>query len=272
MTHITTAGPAVCAYEQLAPYYDQFTAGYSHERWIAAIEAHATELGLSGHRALDIGCGTGRSTAPLLARGYSALACDISPEMVRFAREKFREQADSFFVADMRDLPPLGEFDLVACLDDCINYLLTDAELEATFSSVARVLAPSGIFVFDVNSLHTYRTGFSSSMIRELDGVFFGWQGEATAAVGPCEAAAATVDVFAERDDGLWERHTSRHRQRHHSGDAIRAALAAAGLGCCRVLGQRPGVRLEPTACEEEHAKLVYFARHLVDKAIAGEC
>jgi SAM-dependent methyltransferase len=266
MPHIATIEPTVGAYDRLAPYYDQFTAGYAHQEWIAAIEEQATELGLPGRRALDMGCGTGSSTAPLLARGYSVLACDISPEMVRIAREKFRARADSFFVADMRHLPPLGEFDLVVCLDDCINYLLTDAELEATFRSVARLLAPGGVFVFDVNSLRTYRSGFSTSMIRESDGLFFGWRGEATAELGPCETAMATVEVFAERDDGLWERRSSKHFQRHHSADAIRAALAAAGLSCCRVVGQLPGARLEATACEERHSKLVYFARHGADE------
>jgi ubiquinone/menaquinone biosynthesis C-methylase UbiE len=116
---------AAAAYEVLAPYYDVFTAGYAYEQWIAAIEDRALALGLRGRRALDLACGTGNSTGPLLARGYSVVACDISPGMIEVAQRKYPEAANSFLVADMRRLPELGRFDLVLCLDDAINYLLS---------------------------------------------------------------------------------------------------------------------------------------------------
>src|SRR5438270_2259575 len=117
MAVIAPSDATIVGYDCLAPYYDQFTAGYSYEPWISAIERRAILLGLDGRRALDIGCGTGNSTLPLLARGYSVLACDLSEAMVREARRKAPDAADAFFVADMRDLPCLGEFDLVLCLD-----------------------------------------------------------------------------------------------------------------------------------------------------------
>src|SRR2546421_73937 len=90
------------AYDVLAPYYDHFTAGYAYEPWIEAIECRAVALGLRGRRALDLACGTGNSTGPLLARGYSVRACDISPRMIAQARRKYPEHADAFLVADMR--------------------------------------------------------------------------------------------------------------------------------------------------------------------------
>ncbi len=252
---------AASAYDCLAPYYDQFTNGYVHEEWVAAIERRAARLGLRGRRALDVACGTGKSTVPLLARGYSVLACDISPGMVREAQRKLPDHADAFLVADMRKLPPLGEFDLVLCLDDAVNYLLSPGELEAAFQSVARVLAPGGIFAFDVNSLATYRSSFAQEMVREGEGLFFTWRGEGTPTLEPGETAAATVEIFTERDDGLWERRSSRHLQRHHPPESVRAALASAGLECCLVAGQRAGARLEAKADERRHIKLVYFAR-----------
>jgi hypothetical protein len=78
----------------------------------------------------------------------------------------------------MRNLPELGEFDLILCLDDAVNYLWSADELAAAFSCAARVLAPSGIFAFDVNSLRTYRTTFSLDTVREGDGVLLAWKGE----------------------------------------------------------------------------------------------
>jgi SAM-dependent methyltransferase len=188
------------------------------------------------------------------------MACDISPEMLNIARRKFRDHADAFFLADMRALPPVGDFDLVVCLDDCVNYLLSDADLQSAFGSVAALLAPEGIFAFDVNTLLTYRSGFGSSMVRESDGLVFIWRGGAAPKLRPCDRAEATVEVFAERPDGLWERSSTRHIQRHHSSDAIVAALEAVGLCCRRMLGQLPGARLEKDGAEDRHSKLLYFA------------
>lgn len=260
MSVLTESEPAL-AYDSLAPFYDQFTLGYAHEAWIAAIERRALELGLEGTRALDLACGTGKSTLPLVARGYDVLSCDVSPEMIREARRKCPERADCFVVADMRWLPPLGTFDLVLCVDDAVNYLLSGDELADMFARVAESLAPGGIFVFDVNTLATFREAFGQAMVSERDGILFAWRGEADASLSPCQTAAASVEIFAQRDDGLWERRTSRHVQRHHPPEVIRAALAQAGLDCAAVMGQLPGARLEPYADEARHTKLVYFAR-----------
>src|SRR3954469_21590316 len=79
--------PAVAAYELLAPFYDLYTHDYAHEDLLGNIEAIATEHGLTGRRLLDVGCGTGKSFLPMLARGYDVTACDISPGTVDRARE-----------------------------------------------------------------------------------------------------------------------------------------------------------------------------------------
>jgi SAM-dependent methyltransferase len=262
VTSLAQRKDAATAYDDLAPHYDEFTAAYAHDAWVHAIERRATELGLTGRRALDLACGTGKSTLPLLALGYSALGCDISEGMVREARRKLPEDPDAFLVADMRDLPRIGEFDLVLCLDDAVNYLVSDEELEATFAGVAGVLAADGVFAFDVNSLSTYRQSFARSIVRERDGLFYAWKGEGTTSLGPGDLASATLEIFIERDDGLWERRSSRHVQRHHRPRTVREALARSGLECRLIAGQLPGARLEQTFDERRHIKLVYFAGH----------
>src|SRR3954447_26327084 len=127
--------PAVAAYELLAPFYDLYTHDYAHEDLLGEIEAIALEHGLGGRRLLDVGCGSGKSFVPMLARGYEVTACDISPAMVEEARRKADARAH-VVVADMRTLPPLGEFDLITCLDDAVNYLLHDGDLRHAFSSM----------------------------------------------------------------------------------------------------------------------------------------
>lgn len=261
MAAIATLNPASAGYDCLAPFYDEFTSAYAYEPWVAAIEQRAIDLGLAGSRALDLACGTGKSTLPLLARGYSVRGCDISEGMIRQAQCKLPHLADIFTVADMRDLPDFGEVDFVLCLDDAVNYLLTDDDLEAAFAGVARVLAANGVFAFDVNSLATYRTSFAETEVREQDGIFFAWRGEAAPTFQPAEGASATIEIFAPGPDGLWERHTMRHVQRHHPRSAIVSALERAGLECCAIFGQRRGAILDDHADEESHIKLVYLAK-----------
>src|SRR6185437_2621964 len=105
--------PAI-AYDELAPFYDRFTADYEHEPVLEQIEALARRHGLRGRRVLDAACGTGKSFLPLLRLGYDVTACDISPRMVERARRKLPpSQRDRVLVADMRDLPWRDRFDLV---------------------------------------------------------------------------------------------------------------------------------------------------------------
>ena len=196
----------------------------------------------------------------MVERGYRVTACDISPAMVSRAREAAAGRAD-VLVADARDLPALGEFDLVTCLDDALNYLTDDLDLLAAFESIERNLRPGGIVVFDLNSLATYRGFFSRDVAYEDEETFFCWRGQTDPDAEPGTMATAIVEVFAHRSGGCWERTSSRHVQRHHPPSLVCELLDRAGLDLLTVRGQITGERIEPDADEERHAKLVYFAR-----------
>src|SRR2546423_662690 len=139
--------PALAAYELLVPFYDRFTESYDYDRWLPRLEAIAVEHGLSGKRLLDVGCGTGKSFRPMLSAGYEVVGCDISPAMVERAHERAGGEAE-VLVADMRDLPLIDTFDLVTCIDDGLNYVLSDRELVAAFRGMARNLRPGGLLLF----------------------------------------------------------------------------------------------------------------------------
>jgi SAM-dependent methyltransferase len=254
--------PALAAYEALAPTYDTFTAEHDHERWLRRLHTVVEDHGIGGRRLLDVGCGTGKSARPLLLRGYDVTACDISPGMVAIARERLGPSAD-VFVADMRDLPgDLDEYDLITCLDDAVNYLTTPDDLLATFTSIERVLAPDGLYVFDVNTMLAYRTSFASDFVAEMPETVFCWRAAQDAATEPDSAYAALLDTFVLEADGRWSRTTSRHEQRHFSDATIRACLGEAGLRCVDMIGQAPGVQLSRPVDETVHHKCVYVARH----------
>jgi SAM-dependent methyltransferase len=252
---------ALRAYERMAPFYDLFTQAYDHERFLANIDAMVREHGLRGTRLLDIGCGTGKSFLPMLRRGYDVVACDLSRSMVEAARRALvpplRAQV---LVADMRDLPSLGRFDLVTCLDDGLNYLLSDGDFEAAIEGVARNLRRAGLFVFDLNTLGTYRRFFTKDVVTEVDDALFCWRGDGGAEPGPGCTSSARIEIFAQEQDG-WQRTTTTHVQRHHPPEFVRDVLAAAGFEVVLVHGQLDAARIDVHADDDYHVKLLYLAR-----------
>lgn len=252
----TDAGPeARRAYDAMAELYDAWTADYDYERWLERLEALAHEHGLRGRRLLDVACGTGRSFAPMLARGYEVTACDLSPRMLARAAERLGT-AGRAVLADMRALPDLGPFDLVTCLDDSVNYLLAVEDLDATLTGIARQLRPGGVLVFDVNTLRTYRTSFASAWTDVVNGAELAWRGEA----GPqAEAGALCAARLEIRRPGRLPRVVA-HRQRHWPVAVLGERLARAGLTLAAVRGQATGAVLHPDLDETRDTKAVLVA------------
>ena len=254
-----TEDPALAAYELLAPFYDLYTHDYGHDEWLGNIEAIALEHGLSGRRLLDVGCGTGKSFLPMVARGYEVTACDISPGMVKRAREA---SGADVFVADARELPEVGEFDIAMALDDALNYVLSDEELGMVFEGVARNLRPGGVFVFDLNSLLTYRQFFTRDMASEVGDAFFCWRGQEQAEeLVAGSVASSVIEVFSSDGGECWRRYSSRHVQRHHPPAAVERLLAEAGFELMSRRGQMSGTRIDAVGDDDLHTKLLYFAR-----------
>src|SRR3954453_10270943 len=252
------AATALRAYEALAPFYDEFTAAYAHGAWLRTLERELRRLGLSGGRVLDVACGTGKSSLPLVELGYEVSACDVSPTMVDVARRRLGLPEDRVFVADMRRLPALAHFDAVTCLDDAVNYLLTEGDVRNTFAGIGRALRPGGLLAFDLNSLRTYGSVFTSRSEVETDAATFVWEGEPRPSIAAGGVYTATVEVMPK--EGGNGSVTSVHTQRHYSRETIEWLLRAAGLRPVTVFGQAPGGRLLPGPDEQRHTKLLYVA------------
>lgn len=244
------------AYEAFAPAYDDFTHAYMNGRWTARLLARAEKWGASGNQLLDVACGTGKSFIPMLDRGWEATACDISAAMVEVARDKAGNRA-AISVADMRELPTFGAFDLVWALDDAINYLGDAEELRSTLTGMGRNLAPSGVLLFDVNTLLVFRTFFCSETVVDQNDRRLIWRGQGNPdEVEPSSVGSATL----EADDGSIEAHV--HHQRHFTEAEILAAIAQAELRCREIVGERDG-DLFDGADEDLHTKAVYVCtRH----------
>lgn len=244
------------AYEALAPAYDALTADYAHGPWLERIVALARDHGLRGRRAVDLACGTGRSSAPLLDLGFSLTAVDGAPAMVRRARDRLGPGAD-VHVADLRDLPDLGPFDLATCLCDSVNYLTEEEDLATALDGVARLLAPGGLLAFDVNTVVNHRAGFAATWEAELQGAHVAWRGHGDPELAPGGLTRAVVEVRRPGHPPA----AGEHVQRNWPLAVLSRRLAEAGLPLVAVRGQWPGGHLDPQADELLHPKLLLLAR-----------
>lgn len=261
---------AELAYEAIAPVYDDFTSHHDYELWLGNLLPKLEHHRLQGSRLLDVGCGTGKSFIPMLERGWEVTACDISESMLALARQKVGKSAD-LSVADMRELPELGEFDLVWALDDAVNYLLDREELEAALTGMARNLAPHGLLMFDVNTLNAYRNFFAETQVVEQGGWRMTWNGLAGPNQAPGSISESRLEVEASGpsadnsgDDATRFREgveTHVHRQRHFPEAEVLAAIERAGLKCLDVFGHGHDAVPHQPVDELDHMKAVYIAR-----------
>jgi SAM-dependent methyltransferase len=249
------------AYEAMAPAYDEFTADNDHELWLNNLLPKLERHTVDGHRLLDVGCGTGKSFLPMLERGWEVTACDISPSMLELARAKVGRRV-RLCVADMRELPQLGEFDLALALDDAVNYLLSSEELESALRGIRRNLAPGGLLMFDLNTLYSYRTFFAESKTIERAGRRMLWHGQTPSDVtagSVCEARFESEDLTSPPTGGHVLPHL--HRQRHFPEATVLSSFERAGLDCLDVYGHGYDAIPQQPLDELTHEKAVYIAR-----------
>ncbi len=120
-----------------------------------------------GRRALDFGCGAGRSTRFLKSLGFDAVGVDVSADMVRLARE--RDPAGDYRVIADGDFAslPAGGFDLVQSVFTFDNVPGRDHKV-ALFAGLRGLLAGSGRLVNLVSSPDIYVNEWASFTTREF--------------------------------------------------------------------------------------------------------
>lgn len=98
--------------------------------------------GIDGKKVLDVGCGTGRLVKKLLERNAIVTGIDVSEEMLKIARKKFK--TSEFIEEDAEKLSFKDDsFDIVTA-----SFLIVHLKnLRKFFDEAYRVLKPGGVFI-----------------------------------------------------------------------------------------------------------------------------
>ena len=125
-----------------------------------------------GTRALDFGCGTGRSSRLLRNLGLSVVGADISAPMLDEARR--RDPVGDYRLVAVGDLGAVatGKFDLVLAAFTFDN-IPTDAEKARSLTALRELLAPEGRVIAIVSAPQIYVHEWASFSTREFPG---NWQ------------------------------------------------------------------------------------------------
>lgn len=136
-------------------YYDAYDARYRtlHEQdlqWfcdepspIVAETIRAFALSRQ-HRFLEIGCGEGRDACALIRQGFDLLATDVSPEAIRFCRERMPDHEERFQVLDCVTQESGETFDYIYAVA-VLHMLVPDEDRNAFYRFIRKHLKPGGI-------------------------------------------------------------------------------------------------------------------------------
>lgn len=211
--------------------YGPDLAAAHHEGFLHVAEAAATRLitalRAAGHAEgliVDLGCGTGVVARRAVEAGYAAFGVDVSPYMLRLAREnvptaEFVEDS----VIDAAIPPCVG----VACVGEVLNYAFDPragpVALDAVIWRAARALAPGGLFVLDLAGPGRVRPNPREAVFESPDTVIVL---RATEADGRAERRITTF----RRDGAGWRRADEVHALVLFDPEHVRCRLDDAGF------------------------------------------
>lgn len=230
---VTTPAP----FTALARVYDRIMADIEYDEWAEFVLVKATELGYAGGPLLDLGCGTGNGTLPMVQQGLEVEGLDASEAMLSVARAKL--PGVKFHQAHFEEFRLGRRYALVYSLFDSLNNLLDDASFGAMARNVRAHLKPGGVFVFDVNTTAglelLWEGGVASGW---ADDVYYRWEHSFDE-----ERQLAKVEAFCDSEEGAF---TEVHYERGYDAGHVSRLLTEAGFAHVEVSAHPDGGAVTP--------------------------
>jgi len=133
-------------YAELAPVYDEmYRSIFDYEKEFRLYDELLSKHGCRS--VLEIGCGGGHLSSPLLQAGYRYAGLDLSADMLRIARR--HHPGARFIRGDMRDFALGRTFDAVLITGRTFSHLVRNEDVLGALKSVHAALGKEGLLAFD---------------------------------------------------------------------------------------------------------------------------
>lgn len=208
----------------------------------------------------ETACGTGSMACELASRGYRVTASDISQDMLTAADRKARARGLEvrYVLQDMRHAIMYAPKDLMLCLLDSMNYLLSKEDVLCALESALGCLKPGGLFIFDMNSRYKFETVYGeNAYVLESEDVYCGWQNDYNPVTRLCRFY---LSLFREEPDGRYSRADEEQRERMYTVRQMTGYIESAGFELCGIYGD---MTFAP-ADEKRHERLYYVLKKRV--------
>lgn len=217
------------SYENFAYYYDSLMDEQFYDDYFQFINEHAKFKSV-----LELGCGTGEIAIRLAKDEKEVYATDLSKDMLEVARLKAMEANVNLMLGriDMTDFITDSAVDLILCLCDSINYVLSKKKVLKTFKNVYESLKYNGTFMFDVDSLYKMDKVLDGYQeIEDEDDFYFNWSVKKT---GPGKVEHQIEIIDKENNDHVKET----HHQQTYDIDTYLDLLKQAGFNEVEYFGE----------------------------------
>lgn len=234
------------AYTGFAQVYDTFMDNVPYEEWADDLTELLKKNGVSGGLVAELGCGTGRMTRALAARGYDMIGIDNSGDMLAIAMEQPSEGI-LYLEQDMREFELYGTVAAVVSVCDSLNYITEEEDLLEVFRLVNNYLDPGGVFIFDLNTVYKYREVLGERVFAEnREEAAFIWENWFDEDEGINEY---DLSIFVRQEGDQFLRFTETHYQKAWPQERVCELLQESGLKLLHVYEafseQTPGEKCE---------------------------
>jgi len=214
--------------------YDWMLGDFQQVSARAEAQLRAAGLGPGGGAlAVDLGCGSGLQSVPLLRLGYRVLALDTCSLLLQRLRERAQGGPIEVLEEDLRRFRPhvIEPAAAIVCMGDTLSHLESRDEVRDLIADSAQTLAPDGKLVLGFRDLTTIATRFIPvrsdparilTCILEEQGDF-----------------VVVHDLLHQRNESGWDMSESSYRKLRLSPEVVRADVAAAGLAITSVGTER---------------------------------
>lgn len=220
------------AYTGFAQVYDTFMDNVPYEEWgeylVSLLHRFGAETGLTA----ELGCGTGKMTRYLAARGYDMIGIDNSEDMLAIARQQ-DSRGILYLLQDMREFELYGTVAAVVSICDSMNYITEDEDLLTVFRLVNNYLDPGGLFIFDMNTMYKYSRLLGDRVFAEnREDCAFIWENYYYEEE---QINEYDLSIFVREEGDRFRRFSELHCQRAYTQERVCQLLEEAGLELVQV-------------------------------------